>query len=458
MRERYDVLVCGGGPAGIMAAVAAARRGARVALVERYGFLGGMSTAALTLPLMTFHASRGEQVVTGLPQELIDRLVARGGSPGHVPDPIGFCATITPVDPEALKSAHLELCLEAGVELLLHTQVVGADVAAGRITHVLALAKEGLRRLEAAVFVDTTGDADLAARAGAPFEYGRPEDGLAQPMTLLFRIAGVDWEPIARYAAAHPNDFVLGCDPTDLAHLPAPAIAGFFRLVAAARARGDFPLERDRVLLFATGRPGEAIVNMTRITRADGTTSSGLTRGEVEGRRQVAQVMAFLRRYVPGCSRVELIQTGTQVGVRESRRVKGQYVLTGRDVVSGASFPDSVARGAYPVDIHSPSGVGLEVIPMAPGTSYDIPYRCLLPTGVTNLLVAGRCISAEHEALASARITATAMAVGEAAGTAAALSAMAGVEPGQLEISTLRKALAAAGASWGKAQEKGGPG
>ncbi|MFZ5827359.1 MAG: FAD-dependent oxidoreductase [Bacillota bacterium] len=454
--KRYDVLVCGGGPAGVMAAVAAARAGAQVGLVEQYGFLGGMATTALVLPLMTFHATMVEPVITGLPQELIDRLVARGASPGHLPDPIGFCASITPVDPEALKLVHQELCLEAGVDLLLHSFVVGAEREGDRIGRALLATKEGLTPVEATVFVDATGDGDLAARAGVPFEYGRTADRLAQPMTMMFRIHGVDWAPIAQYAEAHPDDFVLGCKPGDLLRLPAPALAGFFRLVRQAKAEGRFPIERDRVLLFATGRPGEAIVNMTRITRADGTTASGLTRGEVEGRIQVEQVIAFLRRYIPGCERIELIQTGTQVGVRESRRFLGRYVLTGHDVVTGARFDDAIARGAYPIDIHSPSGGELQAIKMAPGTSYDIPYRSLLPREIANLLVTGRCLSADHEALASARISATAMAVGQAAGTAAALSIWAGVDPGQLDVTTLQSALAAAGASWGKAQQKGG--
>lgn len=448
----YDVLVVGGGPAGVMAATAAARLGCRVALVERYGFLGGMATAALVLPIMTFHATLDEPVVAGLPQELIDRLVARGASPGHLPDPIGFCATITPVDPEALKLEHQELCLEAGVHLRLHSFAVGVRVTEGRIEAVQVAGKDGLQWIEAALFIDCTGDGDVAARAGAPFVYGREGDGLTQPMTMMLRVRGVDWRAVADYAAQHPDDFVLGCRPEELAELPAPAVAGFFRLVAAAKARGEFPIERDRVLVFSTGRPGEAIVNMTRIPRLDGTTTQGLTQGEVEGRRQAFQVVEFLRRYVPGFAEIELVQTGTQVGVRESRRFVGEYTLTGPEVVAGAEFPDSVARGAYPIDIHSPAGSGLETLRMPPGTSYDIPFRCLLPRGLHNLLVAGRCISADHQALASARISATAMALGQAAGTAAALAVKRGVSLRELPVSELQAELARQGALWGKAQ------
>lgn len=446
----FDVVVAGGGPAGAMAAIAAARRGARVALIERYGFLGGMATSALVLPLQTFHASLEEQIVTGLPQELIDRVVAAGGSPGHVADPLGFAATITPVDPELLKWAYQELCLEAGVQLFLHTIVVGADVRNGRLEGVLAYGKDGFRWFRAPVFIDATGDGDVAIRAGCPFQEGRPGDRLTQPMTLMFRVAGVDVDALLAFMEAHPDDFYLGMPVDRMREHPVIAVSGFFREVAEARRRGELPVPRDRVLLFGMPRRGEVIVNMTRVTHVLGTRTDGLTHGEIEGRRQVIACLDFLRRRIPGFANAQLIQTGTQVGVRETRRIVGEAVLTGRDVVEGRTFPDSVARGAFPIDVHSPSNEALHYIKMAPGTSYDIPYRCLLPQGVDGLIVAGRCLSADHEALASARISATAMALGQAAGTAAVLAVERNCVPREVPIDILQAWLEQDGASWGK--------
>ncbi|MCL4514784.1 MAG: FAD-dependent oxidoreductase [Firmicutes bacterium] len=440
MELNADVVVIGGGPAGLAAAVAAARGGAGVLLVEQYGFLGGMVTTALVAPMMTFHAG-SRQVIGGIGQEVVERLVALGGSPGHVPDLIGFVSTVTPFDPETLKLVALQMALEAGARLLLHGLLVDVSVQDGYIDAVRLQTKGGPVVVRGRVFVDCTGDGDLAARAGAPFVVGREGDGLTQPGTLMFRLGNVDFAAVRLAIERNPADFALGDLADGVASFPKINVSGFFSAVKQARANGDFPLQRDRVLCFQGVRPDEATVNMTRIQRVDPASAEDLTRAEIEGRLQVAAAVQFLRKYVPGFSNAFLLQTGDQVGLRESRRITGDYVLTEEDVLEGREFPDAVARGAFPIDIHSPDGDGLKARRIGKGSSYAIPYRCLLPKGLENLLVAGRCISTSHEAHASTRVTPTCFATGQAAGAGAALAVRERTSPRGVKIEHLQSRL-----------------
>ncbi|MDH7601474.1 MAG: FAD-dependent oxidoreductase [Armatimonadota bacterium] len=412
----YDVAVCGGGPAGIAASVAAARTGAEVILIERYGFLGGMATAGLVNPFMTFFAG-SEQIVKGIFQEIIDRLSAKGGW-GGPREKWAF-------DPELLKVTADEICLESGVKLLLHSFVCGADVRRARIASIKVFAKPAPRNIKAKVFVDATGDADLAHLAWVPCEKGRPGDGLTQPMTLNFRVAGVNIERM-------------------------PPREEINRLYLAARDQGRINCPRDNVLFFFTTREGEVHFNTTRVIKVDGTSARDLTAAEIEGRRQMKQICDFLRTDVPGFEKSYLTAAGTQIGVRETRRIVGQYVLTAEDVLSAAKFHDCVARGSYPIDIHDPDAGGTVIKHLPPGESYDIPYRCLVPLNVSNLLVAGRPISATHEAHSSLRVMPIAFATGQAAGTAAALCARWNISPRDLDVRRLQQELLDQGASLSK--------
>lgn len=445
--QEYDVVVVGGGPAGTVASIAAAREGARVACVERYGFLGGTLTAAMVAPIMGFHASE-LQVVRGIPQEIVDRLIALGASPGHVPDPIDFCYTITPFDYEGLKRVYLEMAVEAGVDLWLHTVFLEASASDGRIESVRVWQKDGIKELRAAVYVDASGDADLAAAAGAPTQIGREEDQRTQPMTLMFRLGGVDWERIMDHVAAHDGEIQHGQGVHErieiewLRSLPIRGFAGFTSLVAAARERGEWTIPRDRLLVFEGVRPGEAVVNTTRVLGRLGILGADLARAEVEGRQQAYQVVDFLRRHLPGFAAAYLLETPAQIGVRETRRIVGDYALTQEDILSGRKFPDAIACGAYPIDIHDPVSARLVAKRLPPGEYYTIPYRTLLPQGARNLLAAGRCISATHEAFAAFRVSAIVMAIAQAAGTAAAMAAHGGVDPRALDIKELQRQLA----------------
>ncbi len=447
----YDVVVIGGGPAGSVAAVAAARAGARVMLVERYGFLGGSLTAAMVAPMMGFHAG-ALQVVRGIPQEIVERMQALGLSPGHVADPIDFCDTVTPFDYEGLKRVLLEMAVEAGVEPWFHSVFVGALIARGRVESVRIWQKDGIKEVSAPVYLDTSGDADLCAAVGVPFEIGRQKDGLTQPMTLMFRLAGVDWTAVMAYLSEHESEVQHGqgahgaIDLNWLRGLPIRGFAGFKGLVGEARERGEWTIPRDRLLVFEGIRPGEAVVNTTRVVGRLGTRGRDLAQAEIEGRRQAYEVMAFLQRRVPGFTEAYLLETPAQIGVRETRRISGEYVLQQEDILGGVKFPDAIACGGYPIDIHDPASMHLVTKRLPAGEYYTIPYRCLLPRSVENVLVAGRCISATHEAFAAFRVSAIVMAIGQAAGTAAAIAAASGISPSAVNVDELRQTLRRDGA------------
>lgn len=450
-RPGFDVVVIGGGPAGTVAAIAAAREGARVAVVERYGFLGGTLTAAMVAPIMGFHAG-ATQVVRGIPGEIVDRMMAIGASPGHVPDPVDFCDTITPFDYEGLKRVLLEMAVDAGVDLWFHTVFLRARASQGVVGAARVWQKDGEKELRAPIFVDASGDGDLSVSAGAAAEMGRPSDGRPQPMTMMFRLGGVDWNAVMDYIALHPDEVQHGQGIHDrieidaLRALPSRGFAGFAGLVRRARESGEWTIPRDRLLIFEGVRPGEAVVNTTRVLNRLGVRGHDLARAEVEGRQQVYHVADFLTRRVPGFGGAYLLETPTQIGVRETRRIVGDYTLTADDILTARKFEDAIAAGAYPIDIHDPASDRLVTKRLPLGDYYTIPYRCLLPKGGENWLVAGRCISATHEAFAAFRVSAIVMAIAQAAGTAAAMAVAAGIGPRAVDPQALRARLSARGA------------
>ncbi|HMA48030.1 MAG TPA: FAD-dependent oxidoreductase [Frankiaceae bacterium] len=438
-----EVLVVGGGPAGLGAALGAAAAGARVVLAERYGFFGGNATVALVMPLMSFHTDdrrpppgdpaallptdhgEGEPVVAGVLATLLDRLAAVGGA---VP-PSARTGYVTPFDPEALKLVALDLLDEAGVGYLFHAFASGVLTAPGW-SRVVFETKSGPVAVDAQVVVDCTGDGDVAAAAGARYEVGRPEDGLVQPMTLMFRMVELARPAFAAYVRDNPSQW--------------RGVQGLWDLLARAEAAGELEPPREDVLLFATPHEGEVAVNGTRVTGVLGTSVWDLTRAEWHSRRQMRQLVDVLRRRVPGFERSHVVQSGVAVGVRETRRVVGDYQLTAEDLLSARAFDDAVARGAYPLDVHDPTGRGTTLRRLPPGTAYDVPLRCLLPRGVDRVLVAGRAISGTYEAHSSYRVMPTAMATGQAAGVCAALAARRGqvpraVEPGHVQAELRRQ-------------------
>ncbi len=391
-----DVLVIGGGSAGCSAAVAAAAQGAAVTLVERYGFLGG--TGAMVLD--TFYGfftpgSVERKVVGGVPDRVIEGLERRQMVLKR-PNTYGAGAGLT-YDPETLKLVWDELTAEAGVHVLHHCTFVDVLREGDRVVGAVLASKGGLRALRAGAVVDASGDADVAARAGAPFEDAGAE-GIAQSLTTTFRMHDVDVEA----ARAFPKQ-ELWARMSELAE------------------RGEYELPRREGSSHVTPFAHVMHTNMTRVSGVDATDPEQLTFAEREGRKQAFEYARFLREQVPGYERAFLSGLSIQIGVRETRRIRGEYWLTRADVVGAARFPDAVARCGAPIEEHHAGGdTRWEYLP--DGETYDIPYRCLLPREVEGLVVAGRCLSASHDAHASVRSMAQCMAMGQAAGVAAALA------------------------------------
>jgi len=454
LRSGYDVVVVGGGTAGAIAGIAAARCGARTLLVEQYGTLGGV--LALGMSLKGVHDGEGHEALGGIGRELLERArlansatTAVSAHPRH--------GSIMGQDPEALRLALIQMASESGLNLLLHAFLVDTLRDGSRVQAIQVATKAGLEIIPANCFVDCTGDADLAARAGARCAVGRESDGGMQPVSAIFRVGGVDLEKTWAYLETHPEDFetppgYVGNEYSveKFRAKPGVGVAGFRSLIRKARAAGDYTIPRDDMGFNPQpGRP-EVTINITRVHGIDGTNPDDLTRAEIETQLQIIEGVRFLRKYVPGFESCYVVSSPFQVGVRETRRIVGGYVLTSEDCATGRDFSDQVARGAYPLDVHDVSAAGTHSLVPGGGTdltriarSYGIPARCLVPQGIDNLLVAGRALSATHVAAGSARGQPVCMATGHAAGTMAALASRTKRPVAELDIPAVRAALAA---------------
>ena len=441
----YDVIIIGGGPAGAMAAIAAGRNGARTLLVEQYGYLGGALTAGGTGPQMTYHAGK-RQVIEGIPGEFIRRMVKEGFSPGHMEDFVGYTSSVTPFDSEGMKLVLENMVLEAGSEILYHTVYTGCLTQEGKITSVKLFSKNGFFDAFAKYYIDASADADLSVNAGVGTVFGRKQDGLAQPMTMNMKLYNVDREKLIDYVQQNRND-MLSTIPFDrLREIPRTGVQGGYSIIQKGKENGTFTIARDHLLIFETNNLGEFIINMSRIIKKSGVDPFDLTAAEIEGRRQCFELLRFLRKNVPGFEKCVLLSTGPNIGARESRRIEGVYQLTADDLLGNVMFDDAIAMSGYPIDIHSPDGSQCNHAFMKPGSWCSVPYRSLISQDIKNLVVAGRCLSATHEALAAVRTTPLVMAMGQAAGTAAALAGKSGTAVQDININTLREMLIRDGA------------
>jgi hypothetical protein len=399
--KEVDVLVVGGGPAGFAAAVSAGRLGARTLLVERFGYLGGMWTAGLVNP---YFDVRGKG---GLNEEILKRLKSTGGWGG---------LWDAAFDPNAMKLLLDDLVEEAGAELLLYALGTEPIVQEGVIRGMITESKSGRLAILAKQVIDCTGDGDVAARCGAPFQQGRYRDGLMQPMTMMFRVAGL--------ASAYPvNEIRAWYDKLK-------------RAVPEAEILQSIPYDRPAVIALPC--PGEAVIQWTHLVRMCGTDAWDLTRATLAGRKQVRRALELLRKVEAEVGALRLLELPVAIGVRETRRIEGEYSLTLEDLLSGRRFSDGICLARFNVDIHDPEGQRQTRMEVKP---YHIPYRALVPKKVENLLVAGRCISGSHEAHASYRVTGNCVSTGEAAGTAAALALQLGLTPRELSGATVAEHL-----------------
>jgi len=412
MARSYDVVICGGGLTGVAAAMGAARIKVSTLLIEQYGFLGGMATNGLVHPFMSYHAG-GEQIIHGVFQNILDRLTEKKAlRDGYI------------FDSEIMKLILDEMVLESKVDLLLHTFIVDAKTKENTLLGVYVENKSGREEIRGKVIIDATGDGDVAARAGAPFEKGREKDGLMQPMTLNFRMGNVDRSKM-------------------------PSRKAINEIYVHAKEKGEISNPTKNVLWFNTLRDKVVHFNTTRIIKKDSTNADDLTDAEIEGRKQVWEMVNFLKNHIPGFENSYLLMMAPQIGPRESRRIIGEYIITEKDILKPRKFDDVIARGSYGIDIHNPAGAGTVLKHLEPGTSYDIPYRSLIPLKINKLLIAGRCISSTHEAQSAIRIMPICTAIGHAAGVAAAMAARRDTVPRELSIADLQRELLKQGANLG---------
>ena len=395
----YDVIVAGSGPAGVSAAINAGRMGVKVLLVEWNNAVGGISTSGL---MSHFTGSVHSKFYTELLQEMANR--NEGPQKGKI---------IPSIDPENLKAIYLDMLKDAGVTVLLYTFVCGVVMDGNRITGIITESKSGRRVFRAKAFIDGTGDGDVAAFSGVSYYKGRETDGKMQPVTLMFKVAGVDTDRavlLGSFESTHQTD----------------------KGELQALAKAHIPYPAGHLLVYRTTLPGIITCNMTNCTDIDGTSAEDLTRAELVCRSQMPAIVAYLREFVPGFENCYIISAGSMMGVRETRHFKGEYTLNEQDILEARVFADWVVRGAhFNFDVHNLTGAGLDKTGVQHKWSqpkgYTIPYRCLVPENVEGLLLAGRNISGTHMAHSNYRVMPICVGIGEAAGIAAAIAVKEGL-------------------------------
>ena len=411
-----DVLVVGGGPAGVGAAFAASRNGARTMVVEQFNCLGGVATAGGHGHISTYaEQGTGRRIVGGIAHEIGDRVVEAGFG---IRNSHGILFEV-----EHMKLLLDRMAEDAGVALLYHTFFCDTVVEDGSAVGAVIQNKDGRHVIRARRIVDCTGDGDAAFHAGCPFEIGRPSDHRCQPVTLMFTIGGVDWDKASKWRTDYQMTHIW----------------------EEARRNGDMQPFQKTIMgwWWTPTRPDQVGVNFTHVIHVDSTKAEELTRATIQARTQAFHTIDVYRKYVPGMEKCYMVSTPNTIGIRESRRIMGDYLLTDDDIKGQCQFDDNICYGSFFVDIHCIDGPGMDPTVWRPpsGFKYHIPYRVLLPQRVENMLTAGRCVSCTHIALGSIRVMVQCIGMGEAAGTAAALSLKRNMTPRQLDTGALQDQL-----------------
>jgi hypothetical protein len=424
VKADVDVLVVGVGPAGIAASIASARMGARTMIIERYGFLGGCATiSGVTTVCGLFRSDQGSAVpvIKGIAWEIVEMLRNRGAASD--PCPIGKTFLIV-FDDQVLKEIAEDLLLQSNVDILYHAFATDVMMAGDEISGVLIESKAGLQAVHAKCVIDATGDGDVVARTPNPYQKGK--SGILQFPTLMFKMGNVDLEKIRLLSRENLEAIMIKASQSNEFNLP--RVSGTVRIIP--------------------GR-AEVLCNMTKIMKddgyVDGTNPTDLTYAEIEGRKQVRAYGRLLRKYVEGFEEAYVSSSGPQIGIRETRLIQGGYLLTENDIVDGRKFEDAILRSAWPMEIHG-ADKGTTWQWVSNGDYYDIPLRCLIPSSVDNLLMAGRCISTTHEAQASTRVSACCYGTGQAAGVVAALSVDRKCHPREIDYADVQARLREQGA------------
>ncbi len=438
---KYDVAVIGGGPGGIPAAVAAARMGLKVILVERNAFLGG--AAASGLGILGYIDRQGNKALGGIAQEIIDRLTEIGGATGHYQCPVHN--SITPINPDLFKIVAVQMCTEAGVDILFNNELLEVMVDNGKIKKVATYGKCTRTEIEAEVFIDGTGDGDLAFMAGAAYINGQDGTGIMQPCTLMFTVSDYNMEEFLEYIKRCPDDFGIkeeyaeGYDLEFLKNTKGHCFIGLHNLISKAKDSGDFDVPRNQFIYITTPSDNLLAINTTRMININASDPFELSNGLVEGYNQVMELLKFMRKYVPGFQNANLSQISPSLGIRETRHFVGIDRLTVDKIYDAETYKNAIALCAYNIDIHS--GISDHIDLTLIEKAFGIPYGCIVPKNIDGLLLSGRTISVDSNVYAATRVMGPCMAVGEAAGVAAGLSIEGKKQLAELDVAEIKSIL-----------------